>query len=84
MTFYKNKYIILVYDLDDFCVAVLDNEFDFAKRFDLKDSYAKTILLRFRKGLQKHFHYNGTMLAVHLIELEKNELNEIISDETRA
>lgn len=81
MILYKNKYIISVYDLDDFCVAVLDNEFDFAKRFDLKDSYAKTILLRFRKGLQKHFHYNGTMLAIHLIELEQSELKEIISDE---
>lgn len=76
--FYKNKYLIAIYDRDDDLVGLFDNVKDFATRYNFKYEYAFQKLRRVIKGKRKKFYYKNTSYTITLIPLDPKEIEELL------
>ena len=79
--FYKNEYLIAVYDTEDNLVGVCDNVKEFAKMYDKDELIAGNIISRISKGQRQTFYHGDRQLTIFLIPLDPEELQELQKEE---
>ncbi len=76
--FYKNKFLLSIYDQEDQIIAVLDNVREFSSMFQIPLNSAYVIARRFQKGEQKNFYYQGKRLQLYFTELEREDMISLV------
>lgn len=72
--FYKNKFLLTVYDQEEKVIAVIDNPVELASLFNLPINKARAIVSYFFNGKQKHFYWNGRKFQLYFTELEPEDI----------
>ncbi len=76
--FYKNKYLIALYDDVDRLVTICDNAYEFKDFLDIPTiRSSSSILSKVFLGRIKSVNYRGERLKVHFISLSKKEQGEL-------
>ena len=76
--FYKNKYLIALYDDIDRLITICDNAYEFKEFLDIPmitTSYS--MLSKIYLGKIKSVNFRGERLQVHFISLSKKEQGEL-------
>ena len=76
--FYRNKYLIALYDDIDRLITICDNAYEFKDFLDIptvRTSY--TTLSKLYLGKIKSVNFRGKRLQVHFISLSKEEQEEL-------
>ena len=72
--FYRNKYLIALYDDIDRLITICDNAYEFKDFLDIPTiRTASTMLSKVYLGRIKKVNFRGERLKVHFISLSKKE-----------
>ena len=77
--FYKKKYLIAVYEDDEWLVGLYDNTRDLAKGMGMKLETAHSAMSRLFRNRQNHLKIDGKQYDVRFIKLSNHDL-EILSE----
>ena len=75
--YYKEQYLISIYDETEMCRGTCDNVAEFADRFGLKNKTAHALISKLTHGKKQYFSHGGSRFTIHLIPLELNDIIEI-------
>lgn len=76
--FYKNKYLIALYDDIDNLITICDNAYEFKDFLDIPTkNTSDSILSKIYLGKIKSVNFRGERLKVHFISLSKKEQGEL-------
>ena len=76
--FYKNKYLIALYDDIDRLITICDNAYEFKDFLDIPTkNTSDSILSKIYLGKIKSVNFRGERLQVHFISLSKKEQGEL-------
>ena len=76
--FYRNKYLIALYDDVDRLITICDNAYEFKKFLDIPTiRSASSILSKLFLRKIKSVNFRGERLKVHFISLSKKEQGEL-------
>jgi len=78
--FYKEQYLISIYDETETCVGVCDNVSEFARTFGMKYKAAQYLISKLSSDQQNYFMFEEVRLSIHLIPLEYNDIIDIERD----
>ena len=76
--FYRNKYLIALYDDVDRLITICDNAYELKEFLDIPTvRSASSILSKVYLGKIKSVNFRGERLKVHFISLSKKEQGEL-------
>lgn len=79
--FFKSKYLIALYSLDDYPLAIFDNPNDWSRQEHKNLSSIQSILSCHLRGKWTHIMYRGIKCKLHLIELDSDDIESILKRE---
>ncbi len=77
MRFYKQMYLIAIYDLYDNLIHVFDNVREYAQAYQLDVRDATSKVGRMARGRSKTFYHRNIQYTLKLIPLAKKEIKEL-------
>ena len=76
--FYKNKYLIALYDEFDNLITICDNAYEFKEFLDIPTiTTSYSMLSKIYLGKIKSVNFRGERLQVHFISLSNKEQGEL-------
>lgn len=82
--FYKEEYLIAIYDADDNLIDVCDNAKEFADKYKKTLDVANSTITRINKGKRKTFFHGDQQLRLFLIPLDPTEILELKKEEGKS